>query len=38
MERSKPMAELTFQELNLMQMLDVLRPGGIARLALARPM
>lgn len=30
------MAELTFQELNLMQMLDVLRPGGIARLALAR--
>lgn len=29
------MAELTFQELNLMQILDVLRPGGVARLALS---
>lgn len=29
------MAELTFQELNLMQILDVLRPGGVAHLALS---
>lgn len=29
------MTELRYQELNLMQILDVLREGGIARLALA---
>ncbi len=29
------MAELCFQELNLMQILDVLRPGGVAHLALS---
>jgi len=29
------MVELHYQELNLMQILDVLRPGGVARLALA---
>lgn len=29
------MAELHFQELNLMQILDVLRPGGVAHLALS---
>lgn len=30
------MAELHYQELNLMQVLDVLREGGIARLALSQ--
>jgi len=29
------MAELRYQELNLMQILDVLRQGGVARLALS---
>lgn len=29
------MAELHYQELNLLQILDVLRPGGVARLALS---
>ena len=29
------MADLHYQEMNLMQMLDVLRPGGVARLALS---
>lgn len=29
------MAELRYQELNLLQILDVLRPGGVARLALS---
>lgn len=30
------MAELRYQEMNLMQVLDVLREGGIARLALSQ--
>lgn len=29
------MTEVHYQELNLMQILDVLRPGGVARLALS---